>query len=829
MITGPMKAECPWFILGSVGKLRRRPEREQFFRLTKTAKQAMFVLSSIQPDAGRRKKGRSKPDRAFRQSLVLCLVVLICSLGFSQAGGGAVTRRGLPDDTALSRQLELGPYVQYSAPSRARIHWWTLSDSASILEYGLAGPGAKHSPDIELTGTHQGRLEHSVTDPEPTRYHSLAITGLLPNEVYAYRVGAAENGLMSPIYQLDTALNYAAKSLENTNNPFETVARNDRIKTLARKIISRTGISRGYCLVWGITDGHLAYELAAHSQLQIIGLDHDAARVQEVRNAIYQTGAYGARIVIHHVEDLGDISFTSHFANLIVSERVLDNETCPGPAQEMLRVLQPEYGTAVLGSFTDLGDSVKQWLGSAAHSLQREDDISGAFFLVKKPSLPETGSWTHQYGDAGNTADSHDNLGGAAGTEDLQVQWLGNPGADFGIDRNPRMPAPLAVNGKLFHQGMNRMVAVDSYNGAVLWSLEIPDLRRVNLPRDASNWCTDQSSLYVAVKDKCWVLDHSSGDLTQVYALPPEQAEGDNEWGYIAQDSGVLLGTAVKKGTGYTNFWGGASWYDKTNGPGTEKVCSDMLFGHDMGSEDLLWQYENGVIINPAIGAASGHVFLVESRNNAIKQQTQRRLNSSGLWSDQFLVSLDIRTGAVQWEVPINTVAGTVVFFLCCTEDKIIISASVSGKYYLYGFETDTGQIRWKREHNWTSNNHSGHMQHPVVFEKEVFLEPWAYDLSWGSPITSNMGRHQGCATYCGTKNALIYRGQSRRISMWDIKQDKVSSWYNLRPSCWLSTIAADGMVILPEGGAGCSCGNWLETSLTLLSVKPVTPPRRRQ
>ena len=56
--------------LGSVGKLRRRPESEQFFRLAKTAKQAMLVSSSMQPDAARWKKGRSKPDRVFRQSLV---------------------------------------------------------------------------------------------------------------------------------------------------------------------------------------------------------------------------------------------------------------------------------------------------------------------------------------------------------------------------------------------------------------------------------------------------------------------------------------------------------------------------------------------------------------------------------------------------------------------------------------------------------------------------------------------------------------------------------------------------------------------------------------
>ena len=59
-------------------------------------------------------------------------------------------------------------------------------------------------------------------------------------------------------------------------------------------------------------------------------------------------------------------------------------------------------------------------------------------------------------------------------TGQLQVQWLGRPGADFGADRNPRMPAPLSVSGRLFHQGLDRMVALDAFNGAVLWSLEVP-------------------------------------------------------------------------------------------------------------------------------------------------------------------------------------------------------------------------------------------------------------------------------------------------------------------------------------------------------------------
>jgi len=42
---------------------------ETVFRLAKTVKQAILVISSMQPDAVRRETSRSKPDRVFRQSL----------------------------------------------------------------------------------------------------------------------------------------------------------------------------------------------------------------------------------------------------------------------------------------------------------------------------------------------------------------------------------------------------------------------------------------------------------------------------------------------------------------------------------------------------------------------------------------------------------------------------------------------------------------------------------------------------------------------------------------------------------------------------------------
>lgn len=725
-------------------------------------------------------------------------------------------------------ELELGPYVRYLTPSTAKVSWWTTTECASILEYGRAGPDAKYSPTIELHGQHRGSLSNRLEDDRPKRRHAMTVTGLLPNEIYAYCVKVGDSDIVetSDTYELDTALNYSVSPLPaDIELSGGTLSRN-LLANVRDEILSQTGARKGYCLVWGLVDGSLAYELAANSELTVIGLDEDPAVVAAVRDRLYGAGVYGARISVHHVDDLAQLPYPRHFANLVVSERMLVEEQCPGRADEMVRVLRPRGGAAVLCCPQGAADAGEAWLQASSIEFQTAETSAGLFYRVQKEKTPGFGSWTHQYGDAGNTANSHDDLGGASGTDDLQVQWLGRPGADFGADRNPRMPAPLAVEGKLFHQGMNRMVGVDSYNGAILWSLEIPDLRRVNLPRDAGNWCTDAASLYVAVKDKCWMIEHYDGRLERVFTLPQDFAAGEYDWGYVARTDRVLFGSAVKKDTVYTDFWGGDSWYDRTSGYGTEKVCSDALFAYDLDSGQLRWTWANGPIINTTIAVGEQTVFFVESRSEAAKKADKRRLNDAALWSDQYLVALDRQTGAPLWQTAIDTADGIVVFFLACTDNAIVIASSGAGAYHLYKFDPHTGGLLWQANHNWPNNNHGGHMQHPVVLQDKVFLEPRGYDLQTGQRLASAMGRHEGCATYCGTKHALLYRGQSRRIAMWDIASGKVTSWYNLRPSCWLSTIAAEGMVLLPEGGGGCSCGNWLETSL---AFAPIEQPTNRR
>jgi outer membrane protein assembly factor BamB len=383
------------------------------------------------------------------------------------------------------------------------------------------------------------------------------------------------------------------------------------------------------------------------------------------------------------------------------------------------------------------------------------------------------------------------------------------------------MPAPLSVAGRLFHQGMDRMVALDANNGAVLWGLDIPDMRRLNMPRDASNWCADENSLYLAVKERAWIIDAETGRIDATLPLPGKG--GGFDWGYIAREGDRLFGSAVRPDSGYTSFWTSRAWFDgKAGAFGTGKVCSESIFAYSLESREAAWVYGDGLIINPTIAVRGGKVFFIESRNTALRELRTRQINRAELWEDQFLVALDADSGEKLWERSIDLEDGSVSFYLQATDQRILVTSS-NTQFHFYAFATSDGEPLWSRSNAWSADHHSGHIQHPVILDDILYVSPNGYSLVDGEIVTRNVGLREGCHTYLGAGDTLIYRGQSRQVTMWDRDSETISSWPRLRPSCWLSFIPANGMLLLPEGGGGCSCGGWMETSI---GFAPSTEPR---
>ncbi len=402
------------------------------------------------------------------------------------------------------------------------------------------------------------------------------------------------------------------------------------------------------------------------------------------------------------------------------------------------------------------------------------------------------------------------------------MQWLGRPGPRYQADRNGRKPSPLVASGRLFLQGLHRIVAVDAFNGSVLWSLELPTFERFNMPRDCGNWCADDDFVYAVMADRCWRIRARDGQVIDTWVVPRGRHDKWRyDWGYVGSVGDKLMGSCVKKGASFTSFWGDANagWYDATSGVVTNKVCSESLFAVDKSTGQRRWMYEGGLIVNPTITLSEGTAFFVECRSESLHEQEERRLEGPDFWKDQYLVALDLDTGQKRWEQPLKVQPGSVVFYLAYGNDKLSLVTSADKQYHVYVHDANHGQLAWQHAFGWTDDrgDHGRHMSRPAIVGNRLYVRPAVFDLDLGHKLDMTVP-DGGCGTYACTSEALIFR--DGEVTMWDTEAGQTSKWTRLRPDCWLSTIPANGMLLSPEGGGGCSCGSWLETSLGFRPTK---------
>jgi outer membrane protein assembly factor BamB len=523
----------------------------------------------------------------------------------------------------------------------------------------------------------------------------------------------------------------------------------------------------GYAVVVGCPDeGEQLLALAQDSRWTVVGLDTDARRIEAARARLSRIGVYGSRCLAYRVDSLSNLSLPGRFADHVV----LTDGNKPAPAAELARLRRPRGG----------------------------DDAD----------------WTHLYARPDNSGYAGETLGGATSTDDFEVQWIGRPGPRFQSDRSGRKPSPLVANGRLFVQGLGRVLCVDAYNGAVQWSLEVPEFLRFNVPRDGSNWCVDDDTVFMAVRDACWCLDARTGEVLRRYpALSAGRSDWRYDWGYIARAGDLVFGTAVKEGTAPVDFYGGAGWYDKPSGPSTLKVCSDNFFALREKDGSTVWHYANGLVVNATVSIGERYAFFVETRNAGLMQGEQRRLEGQAFWQDQHLVCIDTRDGSVRWQRPIDTFDGATMFVMAQSQGRLVLMASGNNRYHVYAYDAGTGKDQWHTEYGWPGNNHGMHMSRPAIVGERVFARPAVLELATGKVLPQKIpGKFRGCSTYAATSHALIYRNSG--VTIWGHESQKQTTWGRLRPDCWLSTIPACGLLLLPEAGGGCSCGSWMEMSI---------------
>ncbi|MFM8358776.1 MAG: PQQ-binding-like beta-propeller repeat protein, partial [Verrucomicrobiota bacterium] len=502
--------------------------------------------------------------------------------------------------------------------------------------------------------------------------HAVRWVNLQPNLEHHYRLVAPSDGerpVQSRRMQFDTSFHYAPAAVPPAP-PSPDLA------WLTSPLASRPATQDGYALVAGAVDGRLALELVRQSRLKVVVVDPDPTRVAAARRTLSEAGVYGVRASVHR--QAGDVlPYGDLFANLVTSERTwVEGTPPPVPVAELERLLRPSGGTVALQSSAATDPARWQaWLGDSPWAAVARRESGRLQLGVTRGRLPGSGEWTHQYGNADNSACSQDEL--VRG--DLRVAWWGDPGPRPMPDRGNRNPAPLSVNGRLFIQGNRILFGLDAYNGAILWSLSAPGVRRANVTRDSSNMAAFGDRLYVAHRRYCLALDGQTGARVRRYAVAGDAPAGEHEWGYLAAGDGWLVGSRVKRDSTYLGDDG--EWYEDFAADQVARLGSDRLFALDTATGDARWVYTGGLILNSTITIADGMLFFIESLHPAARAHPSSRVPVD-LLADQQLVCLDLRTGRRVWQKSHDFSACQFMTYLVYGGNTVVVTGTDRDKHY---------------------------------------------------------------------------------------------------------------------------------------------------
>ena len=615
----------------------------------------------------------------------------------------------------------------------------------------------------------------------------------------------------------------------------------------AKAILAQTGIRTGFCLVVGAEQGRLALALARNSGLKIYGVEADPNKVAAARKALVQTGLYGHRITIHEAA-AGEIPYSNYFANLVVSDTHLLTGRVPVAGEVVARHLKPCGGAICLGG-THKFDGA--WRNSLGLKDQSVTELGGSFTVLARGKLPGAGSWSHQYGDAGNTACSDDQLirGG------LGVLWYGDPGPGKMINRHDGAVGPVSTNGRMFIQGTESLMAYDAYNGQFLWDFKNSKAIRTGVFQNHApgNLVANDNSVFMMLDSRCLQLDAATGKLQATHLLPSGKNVKEHEWGYVALSEGMLIGTATRrKRLDAARARRGKQTTDAT----------DAIFAIDLKTGKHLWSYQGKSIDFRTIALGPGRVHFIDSTITAEQRQALLKTDKTELLElkgearkraedrqkridARTAMALDSQTGKELWRQGVdvtdtsdNGIGGGRLTMIYKDGVLLLGGANANGHYWrqfiagefkkrrLVALSSVNGYKLWSKDANYRHR--------PIIVGGRIIAEPWSYDLKTGKqttrihPLTgkevpwSFMRPGHHCGMNTATPNMLFFR--SGFTAFYDLQSDSGTRHFaGHRLGCWINAIPANGLVMIPEASAGCVC---LFSIASTVVMEPRAPRR---
>lgn len=257
-------------------------------------------------------------------------------------------------------------------------------------------------------------------------------------------------------------------------------------------------ITKGYALICGVQDINGLTHLAESTDLNIIVVPDAKSEAASLRKSLIQnTRLYGKRISVLESKHLSQMSFPSHFANAII---VL-NELDAAGQKECYQLLRPYGGILSAPALSaQQAQSFMKAAGVPDNEIMKHK--SGVYALRGK--LVGAFDW--------NSKETCDQLV----KWPLSLSWFGEPGPQYMVDRHFGAPAPLPAHGRVFYTGENHILAIDPYNGTMIWKRSIPQANAAPL-YVIKNLIADDKYVYVDLGDLTYQLDAQTGEHVKVY------------------------------------------------------------------------------------------------------------------------------------------------------------------------------------------------------------------------------------------------------------------------------------------------------------------------
>jgi outer membrane protein assembly factor BamB len=616
-----------------------------------------------------------------------------------------------------------------------------------------------------------------------------------------------------------------------------------QIRDAADAILANSGVTRGYCLIVGGEEGDLARALALKSELRIYCVEPNAEKANRARKTLQAAGLYGHRVVMHSM-NLDEIPYSNYFANLIVSETAIRTGRVPAGGKAIARHLKPVGGVLCLGGFRG-AEGVSSLIDETGLIDEARVNEKSGWTMLVRGKLPGAGDWSHQYGNAANTAVSADKrIQG-----DLGVLWYGDPGPGEMINRHEGAVGPLAIDGKLIVQGQDTIKAYDAYNGAHLWTHTNDGAIRTGVfqNQNPANIAAGPGSVFHFIGDKCLQLDADSGRLIATHELPVGRNAGRHQWGYIAIESGMLIGAATLRPQ--------LADQARRRGRVTED-STDSVFAIDLATGKHAWSYDGQTISHHTMAIAPDKVCFIDSsitsdeRDTILRQDKSNLAHLSGQEREiaedrlkkadlRMAVALNLKTGEKLWGHPVDVTdcsdigtGGGKLTMMFANGKLVLCGANANGHYWkqfidgefsrrrLVVLSADDGYKLWSKDANYRHR--------PIVIGNQILAEPWMFDLASGEqmtrphPITGEpvpwsimrTGHHCGMVTACDS-GMLLFRSGATGFA--DLNQDEgIRHFGGHRLGCWINAIAAGGLVMIPEASAGCVCQFSIASTIVL-------------